>query len=47
VLLVPSKIHEDHFDEPATAMTDFWARGTVAPTVVALTALVISSWRSD
>lgn len=27
MLVVPRKIHEDHFDDKATPMIEFWARG--------------------
>ena len=27
MILVPSKVQNDHFEEKATKMTDFWARG--------------------
>merc|ERR1712224_59072 len=42
MILVPSKVHNDHFEEKSTKMTEFWARGhgvSIAVGIYALTQL--------
>ena len=42
MILVPAKVHNDHFEEKSTKMTEFWARGhgvSIAVGIYALTQL--------